>query len=310
MPYAEFEEKEYEGPLNNELLGRSSNLWTPGLVFEYYFGIDAGICVQNQSFWRMMGFDTVPIGVSLPRFNWSYLWRTFGGVRRLPAFNLNLFLQTKRPFVVRRPQGKFASLGYTTPFWRFKITGHQQRALQRLAGKVGNAGLVSYGCAAFDTLDDLYDFIPNRLVLQNSTFIEATFLRNHKYWTYDQPGSTGTACSEPERIEGKSILDRIETIVNAAENSEANFESALRQLPHLAKQMLETCLDEIEEFEEFVGGRDRAMDDSGNARARFFAENAVSSTQLPDNDLAVAFAAFHDINFFCHLFNLRWHVIG
>ena len=47
---AEFEEKEYEFPLNSQLLWGNQNIWSPGQVFEGNFGIDAALEVHRQDF--------------------------------------------------------------------------------------------------------------------------------------------------------------------------------------------------------------------------------------------------------------------
>lgn len=61
----EFEEKEYEGPLNNELLLGDPRIWSPGQVFEKYMGIDSALFVGSQLFWE---FLEKPIGVNSPQF--------------------------------------------------------------------------------------------------------------------------------------------------------------------------------------------------------------------------------------------------
>ena len=50
MRAAEFEEKDFEGPLYCQLLCGSYNFATPGQVFEGKFGIDAALKVQNSVF--------------------------------------------------------------------------------------------------------------------------------------------------------------------------------------------------------------------------------------------------------------------
>jgi|GEM_PF-367803 len=315
MPYAEFEEKEYEGPLNRELLGRSRNLWTPGQVFEFYFGIDAGLLVSNSNFWRMMGFPNPPVGVSLPTVRWNALWRAVGFVRRLPAFDLNLFLQVKRPFVVSKPRGKFANL-FTPPFWRFELTGHQQRALQRLAAKVGSNGLVAYGCAAFDSLQDLFVHIPAARIVANSTFVKASALTGHAYWVYDSPGTAGVKCSEPVDFEDKSFEDQIGSLSQSGKDpGDQTPDVAARycvvNLELLARQMLETCSEEVEGR---IGIANReasdVANDQGNVRAQFVLDNAISAQRFSDDILLRGIVAYHDIRLFCHTFDLHWHTVG
>ena len=56
MSWAEFEEKEYEAPLYNQLEAGNQNVWSPGQVFESRIGIDHGVLVDNPRFWRHIGF--------------------------------------------------------------------------------------------------------------------------------------------------------------------------------------------------------------------------------------------------------------
>ena len=316
MPHAEFEEKEYEGPLNRELLGQSRHLWTPGLVFEFHFGIDAGLLVSNKNFWQMMGYTKPPVGASLPALKWGYLWKALGAVRTLPSFDLNLFLQIKRPYVVSKPRGVFSNLGFSSPFWRFAITGHQQRALERLSNKIGSAGLVTYGCAAFDTFTELYHYIPANAVVDNSTFIEASFLKGHTHWAYNQPGNIGYACSEPEPFEGKPFLDRIESLAQSAPPPDTPAPKgepapiATRNLEHLARLMMETCTEELEQFDlESLTGEERTAEDQGNGRFEFYVDNALLTDFRGEDPLQRAVVAYHDVSLFCHLFDLGWHVV-
>ena len=64
---AEFEEKEYEIPLNTQLLLGNRNIWTPGQVFEGNFGIDAALEVTRGDFWQIVEFPHIPSGVIFPR---------------------------------------------------------------------------------------------------------------------------------------------------------------------------------------------------------------------------------------------------
>lgn len=115
------------------------------------------------------------------------------------------------------------------------------------------------------------------------------------------------ACSDPEPFEDKPFLGRIESVVDVSRDSDIDSEMALANLSQLADQMLATCREEVADFSERSG---LDPDDSGNARARFMIDNAVSTNKLVESDLARAFSAFHDISVFCELFDLRWHVIG
>ena len=84
---AEFEEKEYEQPLNVELLfDRQNLLWTPGQVFEEHFGIDAVLFSGDPRLWILFGYPDIPSGVILDHFRWGYIWRQTHNKRQLPTF--------------------------------------------------------------------------------------------------------------------------------------------------------------------------------------------------------------------------------
>ena len=88
---AEFEEKEYEQPLNNELLVQSGNaLWSPGQVLERHFGFDCALLSTHPFFWSLLGYPSPLSGVMLNDFTWGRIWREIGYSRPLPSFNTNL----------------------------------------------------------------------------------------------------------------------------------------------------------------------------------------------------------------------------
>jgi hypothetical protein len=97
MREAEFEEKDFEAPLYNQLLFGSQLIATPGQVFEGAFGIDAAMSAQHPVVWSWFGFSDVPQGVVLDDFRWGWVGRRHRRVRPLPGFAVNLLIQAKRP---------------------------------------------------------------------------------------------------------------------------------------------------------------------------------------------------------------------
>src|SRR3954470_6107184 len=129
---SEFEEKEYEFPLYQELVGARPDIWPPGQVLEGYLGFDAALSVAN-SFWSMVDRPVVE-GVRLARYGLSPMDpRLASGTPEardeLPDFSLNLFLQVKRPHEYRALPKELAQLGLRAPTWFFEVTGHQQELL-------------------------------------------------------------------------------------------------------------------------------------------------------------------------------------
>ncbi len=222
MPQAEFEEKEYENPLNIELLTNNNhNLWTPGQVFEEHFGIDAALYATHPNFWHLFGYPYSPGGVILNNFHWRRIWRQYGHRRQLPTFRTNLLLQTKRPFYGSRNNIKYAQVGINGRYWRFEKTDHQQKALEYLHYRLANRALICYSCAAFHTLTELYFHIQNQSLVDNSTFVKVHRLSNHNKWVYNRPGTFGLACSEIEKVEDKNFKENLKdlSMQNTSENS-------------------------------------------------------------------------------------------
>ena len=52
---SEFEEKEYEAPLYNQLECGTRLVWSPGQVFEEYIGVDRAIFLRDPVLWRHFG---------------------------------------------------------------------------------------------------------------------------------------------------------------------------------------------------------------------------------------------------------------
>ena len=93
---AEFEEGEYRAPLFNQLAS-TSLVWEPGQVFEKHIGIDYATWCADQYVLSLHGHSTAPRGVSLPYYDWDYIWSVRNKLKKLPSFRLNLFIQAKRP---------------------------------------------------------------------------------------------------------------------------------------------------------------------------------------------------------------------
>lgn len=211
---AEFEEKEYESPLNHQLLAGSHNLWAPGQVFEGNFGIDAALEISRSDFWTTVGYSSTLSGVALNNFHFGYVWRRLKKKKPLPTFKLNLFLQTKRPEGLRNRTREIKSLGINSPYWRFCIKNHQQLLLSKLKHKLKNKAFVAYGCSAFHRYSDLFHHIEHNSLVENSTFVKVDKLDKHTKWIYDKPGSIGYAMSTPEEIDERPLLEEINSIAD------------------------------------------------------------------------------------------------
>jgi hypothetical protein len=193
----EFEEPEYEGPLYNQLLNGSLNIWTPGRRFERFFGIDAALYSKNHYFWSLFGQTTQVAGTALRNHNWHFLLRFISRhFRRFPSYNVNVLIQSKRPKHRYGVNSAYSTHGITGQYWQFEITKHQQIILEQLEQKLGSNALVIYACPAFHKFDDLDRFIASGQIIENSTFVKVSALTNHSKWVFDTAGTTGLACSE------------------------------------------------------------------------------------------------------------------
>ncbi|MCB0538566.1 MAG: hypothetical protein KDE33_13680 [Bacteroidetes bacterium] len=235
---AEFEEKEYEFPLNSQLLWGNQNIWTPGQVFEGNFGIDAALEVHRQDFWDMVGYPFPLEGVVLSDFKFGYVWRRLNRQRPLPTFKLNLFIQTKRPEILKNRPSNLKALGLGSPYWRFEIKNHQQTLLHQLKLKLNRRAFVAYACAAFGKHSELYHHTQNKTLVENSTFVKVEKMDTHHKWIYDAPGSSGIAMSDPELIEETPLFREIESV---AENFEVENDNPSDNLRLISNAINEIC---------------------------------------------------------------------
>ncbi len=217
MRPAQFEEKDFEGPLYNQLLFGGHRLATPGQVFEGRYGIDAALEALHPLFWDVFGYRNIPKGCCLDDFNWGFIWRRLGRKRPLPNFSTNLLIQSKRPDVLARARGPLHTYGLSAPVWRYTITSHQHLILQRIARTLGNRALVIYASTAFETFDDLYAYTDAGTIVEHCNFTRVQRLVNHEKWNYDSPGTRGVATSDPELIEDEPFSALLKTVHEAHE---------------------------------------------------------------------------------------------
>lgn len=292
---AEFEEKEYEQPLNFELLfDRQNLLWSPGQVLEEHFGIDAAMFSGDPRLWMMFGYPDIPNGVILDNFNWGYIWRQVGSRRQLPTFRTNLLLQSKRPEYRVGNNASLAKLGIAGQYWQFHRKVHQQEALEKLHRVIHNRALVCYASPAFHLQSDLFNHITHRTLVDNSTFVQVHYLTNHKKWVYNQAGSSGIACSEMEYISDKPIRELI-LIASDSNNSNDNILDNLTSLESSSLQVIEE-LSEINPIKnKFTKRRQRFIE---------------FLSKIDDNKMNSAVRAYWTFSLFCMVTNTTWLPIG
>lgn len=275
MEYCEFEEKEYEGPLKNQLLNGSNLEWTPGQVFEKYFGIDAAINVATHPIWDKFGCSVPKNGVKLSDYNFSYIQRKINQSKHLPDYSLNIFLQVKRPEYLYGNNSEYARKGIKGSYYRFKITEHQQLALEKLHRKLKNKALVLYASPVFHTQQDLYRSIRNGDLVDRSTFVKAITLSSHTKWVYDSEGTHGLACSEIEQISDDSFNVMLNKLKGTQLIQETESEENRGEDNNIPFNNLSVLLNEIDEVFNELG-------DSNPLTEEYFYRDSIIKMQIED----------------------------
>ena len=248
----QFEEKQYEEPLNRELGTRVP--YIPGQVFENIIGIDAAIFSKNQKFWRLWFkkhwwwppfFLRYKPGVYLEPEFWDLAEENLNR-DEFPNFKFNLFIQHKRPEFISSSLGKEYK-HWRRPYFRYDLNPRQQDILNRLEQKVSRNAIVVYGCPAFWRLAELWSFIKSHGLIDNSNFIKPHDLNGHQRYTFVSSGKNGEAFSEPEdEIEGLILLEEI----NRMFDREIEFRSNTDFLYSLSTKILRVIEESDKEVRE------------------------------------------------------------
>ena len=246
MKPAEFEEREYEAPLYNQLERGLANVWSPGQVLEGRVGIDRGLFVSQLAIWEVLGYSHIPRGAVLSRILWPPGWGPRVNTRPLPSYRLNLFIQAKRSMHSQRPPRAISNLGLSGSIWAFEVDPDQQQLLDVLENKCTQDALVSYAAPVFHEVRDLYRHTTGMSIISNSTFPPVSRLSGHSRWYYQQPGAIGVANPDPNKFDEPSLQERIEKGI-ASSTKESSFsyiwsliqeavdEPKLHTIPQLAR---------------------------------------------------------------------------
>lgn len=294
MKRAEFEEREYETPLYNQLARGNPNVWAPGQVFEGHIGIDYALLVEDPWIFRIHGYRAHLPGVVLNRYRWPVEWFLHRSPRRLPTFRLNLFIQAKRPEWGRRVPSAIRSTGLTPPFWRFSIEPDQQRSLEAVASKLGNRSLVVYAAPVFHEHQTLFLHTRKGTIVSASTFPRVSALNQHETWYYNTPGAKGVANPEVRPIEEPSLEERIRALLQA-EATPAD-DPWRRNLDTAAAAIHDALSDE-------------RLPETAR-RAEYFNLLREVRRETEAFDEAPSLSAFLTIMLFCELFLVQWYVVG
>jgi hypothetical protein len=300
MILADFEESEFRGPLYNQLERGNHLVWEPGQVFEEHIGIDRASFVTNLAFWGLHGHTAPMNGVVLIDYDWSYIWKKRLKNKALPDFQLNLFLQAKRPEAGKRPRGKIKKGGILKDYWKFEITPHQQTALERMSSVLSPNALVCYAAPAFHTQAALYEHTKNQSIVSASTFPPVDKLSGHGAWYYQSGGLLGVANPDFVKIEVEPLEVRIKELVGQRQNERLDAVQTLRALAEMlvrsaSNNSSPTAADtwfqvQLQRFENIV--------------------ETMASDLVQDDAILASIRHFGQVRTFCNAYRLDWYVLG
>jgi len=293
MKPAEFEEREYEASLYNQLATGDRRVWSPGQVFEAHVGFDHALFTTDVWLFRLHGYRSYLPGTVLARYLWPQLWFRRRTPRALPTFRLNLFIQAKRPLWGRRAPASVRAKGLGHLFWRFDIDGEQQAALGKVAAKLKGRALVVYAAPAFHQHSALWLHTCRGTIVPNSTFPSVVVLGGHEAWYYTEPGARGVANPDPTAMDEPSLSDRMDQLL--AGGVEAT-ESWRRELTELGLSIHDALA------EEALGPTSRL--------AAFFGLLRQFRSDVDGLEESDVLFAFLTIVAFSEVFLVDWYVLG
>lgn len=293
MEKCEFEEKEFEAPLYNQLTTRNGHVWSPGQVLERQIGIDYALWCSDPRIWSLHGISP-PSGILLHQFA-PY----FPSIKRpLPNFSLNLFIQAKRSQPRTKVSGDFKKYGITSPYWKFDTTAHQQARLDHLAAILGADALVCYAAPAFHRLTQLNAHTVGGSIVENSSFPKSTMLSGHKAWNFSSPGMVGVANAEPQFHEEPPLEGQVRNLITERSNRfEERPATALNSLANILRE----------------SGASGTGD--GASRSAVFAMRAARieasySDAAADFEGAALVRDFLHVSNYAETFNMLWFTLG
>lgn len=295
MNPAQFEEKEYENALYNQL-ERGDTQWSPGQVLEQYLGFDRALFLSRDYLWNLHGFPG-PLGGIRPFDDlWPLMRRRPSSRDRLPSFDLNCFIQAKRPYIGRRRPAKLASLGIGRPFFKFLTEPEQQLCLDAAANRLADRALFVYAAPLFGTSRELFGHMTAGTVVEQSTFPSTALLSGHGAWYYSQPGAIGVRNPDFTNAELPSLYARIAELRERRSRRSGDGQTQSVNLRSLSDE-LRTVIRENPNI-------------GATARAAYLSEEWYRIEAFArETDAPPALTSFLQISAFARFFNLFWLVI-
>lgn len=219
MKFCEFKECTFEQNLNRELSLNNMLIFSPSRNLERLLGFDAAIVSRDwrllRMFWRkgwLYDLFLMFIGVKGIELD-NYFWKNISSeIKNAPIkLKFNVFLQHKIPILIDKKSPRILNQWnvINKPYYRYKITKHQQIILEQLEKKFSSNAIILYSAPAFYSFQDMICFTCKRKIFDNSNFVEPSKLKNHSYYAYSSPGNFGYGFSEPEKIESYNIEKKI-----------------------------------------------------------------------------------------------------
>ncbi|MCS4174579.1 hypothetical protein [Salinibacter ruber] len=221
---AEFEEKEYEAHANSQLAEESKLVYPPGQVTEKVLGFDASLGVGKENYFWEAADETYRSGTQIDEDWWEQLDESVD--EKFPPFRYNLFVQYKRPeCMVKASAREWGEWGES--YFRYRITEHQQDALENLEENMGDEGVVYYASPAFYEKKALWESLEEQDLIERTNFAQPSKVTEHDVYTYSESGSGGIGFSDPEPVKSTPFETSLANL-SAVEASGSNRDFLIR----------------------------------------------------------------------------------
>lgn len=231
-----FKEKTYETFFQSELARLTNHSFAPDQTDEGLLGFDGSFYisylkhpdlfpyVRRRRRYRLAGMPASAIDEFGEELN-----------SRLPPFNLNMFIQYKRPeYMSRSNSAEWPS--WSKAYYRFDIEDHQQKLLQKIADVANGRAAVTYASPAFSENKELFDHAVDGTIIENSNISDVALMRGHHRFSYCNAGHHGIGHSDPERLESEPLAS---IFARSIDNDSMPFTRHVKDLDRIIRASLE-----------------------------------------------------------------------
>lgn len=203
----EFKEKTFEKQFGIEIGRKTNIIFSPDQCDERFLGFDEAFFLPLEYLlsvapYRRSRRYARMTGVSVREF--EHIGEELS--RRMPPFRFNIFAQYKRPdYLISRGAKQWRDWG--EPYFRYETTLHQQEALAEIETLNRGRAAAIYASPAFRTSDELWQYVEEGEVVQNSNIASVGRLNGHEKYTYISSGQNGKGHSETEEIESVHVFE-------------------------------------------------------------------------------------------------------